>query len=202
MSETLLLLDSCTTDLVVAVVRDDAVLAGRAEAAGPLKGARLLPLAEEVMAEAGVGYGDLTGVAAGRGPGMFTGIRTGLATALGIAKGRGIECWGLCPLLALAADISDPAQFPAAIQIDARKGSVYCRLVDRSPDNTLIPLSEPFIAPAGALVSQMVVSIHPPGTLRLTPAGLLAAFRSSRASGAMLPALPLYIRPSDARPLR
>ncbi len=139
MSETLLLLDSCTSDLVVAVVRDDAVLAGRAEAAGPLKGARLLPLAEEVMAEAGVGYGDLTGVAAGRGPGMFTGIRTGLATALGIAKGRGIPTWGLCPLLALADDISDRAQFPAAIQIDARKGSVYCRLVDRSSDTRSSP---------------------------------------------------------------
>jgi tRNA threonylcarbamoyladenosine biosynthesis protein TsaB len=198
----LLLLDSCTSDLVVAVACDDAIVAGRAEAAGPLKGARLLPLAEEVMAEAGVGYADLTGVAAGRGPGMFTGIRTGLATALGIAKGRGISCWGLCPLLALAGDISEYSQFPTAVQIDARKGSVYCRLVELSSDNTLIPLSEPFIAPAGALLSQMVQSIHPPGSLQITPAGLLAAFRSSQASGTMLPPLPLYIRPSDARPLR
>jgi tRNA threonylcarbamoyladenosine biosynthesis protein TsaB len=202
MSETLLLLDSCTADLVVAVARDGAVLAGRAEAAGPLKGARLLPLAEEVMAEAGVAYADLTGVAAGRGPGMFTGIRTGLATALGIAKGRGIACWGLCPLLALAAGIGDPAQFPAAVQMDARKGEVYCRLVGRLGDGLLILLSDPFIANAGALLSQMAVSIHPPGTLRITPEGLLASLNSSRASGEMLPALPLYIRPSDARPLR
>ena len=45
--------------------------------------ARLVPLAVSVLAKAGKSFADITHVAAGCGPGSFTGIRVALAAAKG-----------------------------------------------------------------------------------------------------------------------
>lgn len=61
--------------------------------------ARLLPLAQELLAEAGFEFGDLDGVTFGRGPGSFTGLRVAAAAAQGLALASGVP---LFPVSSLA----------------------------------------------------------------------------------------------------
>ncbi|WP_437701803.1 tRNA (adenosine(37)-N6)-threonylcarbamoyltransferase complex dimerization subunit type 1 TsaB, partial [Achromobacter xylosoxidans] len=51
---------------------------------------RLLPMANELLAEAGLAPGALQAVAFGQGPGGFTGLRVACGVAQGMAMGLGI----------------------------------------------------------------------------------------------------------------
>jgi tRNA threonylcarbamoyladenosine biosynthesis protein TsaB len=84
----------------------------------------LLPLAEQLLAQLGMGAADLDLVVCSVGPGSFTGIRIGLATALGISHGRGIPVVGVSTLDAIARSWEghDGDVYPV---IDARKGKIY-----------------------------------------------------------------------------
>lgn len=66
----------CLWDDGVRLVRYEAMMRGQ--------DARLIPLVQEVMAEASWRYNDLDRIAVLRGPGSFTGLRIGLAAARGI----------------------------------------------------------------------------------------------------------------------
>ena len=86
----LLALDSATPASVAGVLladgrvveaRDDPPPGSRGEHA-----ARLLPLAEHVLREAGVAWDELERIAVGVGPGGFTGLRIGVATARALAQ--------------------------------------------------------------------------------------------------------------------
>jgi tRNA threonylcarbamoyladenosine biosynthesis protein TsaB len=63
---------------------------------------RLLEMADELLAGAGIGWGALERIAVGRGPGTFTGLRVGIATARGLAQSLGVELVGVSSLRALA----------------------------------------------------------------------------------------------------
>lgn len=66
----------------------------------------------------------LDAVAAARGPGSFTGIRVGLATAAGIAYGRGIPLYVLDSLPILLAQA--PAGLASVVTVrDAGRGEVF-----------------------------------------------------------------------------
>lgn len=82
----LLALDTATECLAVAVVAGDRHWAA-AEAGGPRASQRLLPLAFELLAAAGLAPADLDAIAFGRGPGAFTGLRTACSVAQGLALG-------------------------------------------------------------------------------------------------------------------
>lgn len=80
----ILALDSAAAGCNVCVWQDGKVLALKTESMMRGQDARLVPLVEEVMAEAKMTYADLDRIAVTRGPGSFTGLRVGLATARGI----------------------------------------------------------------------------------------------------------------------
>ena len=63
---------------------------------------RLLGMAGELLATAGLSFGDLDRVAVGVGPGRFTGLRVGVATARGLAQSLSLELVGVSSLRALA----------------------------------------------------------------------------------------------------
>ncbi len=89
---------------------------------------RLLPLAEDLLAQAGLSWEQLERVAVGVGPGTFTGLRIGVATARALAQSLGVELVGVSTLRALAhgarRDRSGGEREVLAV-IDARRGEVF-----------------------------------------------------------------------------
>ncbi len=85
---------------------------------------RLLPLANDLLAEANIDWHELERIAVGVGPGTFTGLRIGIATARGLAQSLGVELVGVSSLRALAHGASDQAQRVLAV-IDARRREVF-----------------------------------------------------------------------------
>lgn len=71
-------------------------------------------LVAEAMAEAGLGYGDLDGVAATAGPGLIGGVIVGLMTAKAIAQAHRLPLIGVNHLEghALSVRLTNPLQFP------------------------------------------------------------------------------------------
>jgi tRNA threonylcarbamoyladenosine biosynthesis protein TsaB len=83
----------------------------------------VLPWCDELLAQAGIGKANLNAIAAGIGPGAFTGVRLGLSLAQGMALALGLP---LIPLSTLA--IIAQAQHhdgPIAVLMDARMGECY-----------------------------------------------------------------------------
>lgn len=77
-------LDCASSGCGVCVWQDGRLLAQQHENMERGQDARLMPLVQEVMAQAGLSYPELDRVAVTRGPGSFTGLRIGLAAARGI----------------------------------------------------------------------------------------------------------------------
>ena len=63
---------------------------------------RLLALVNDLLEKANMGWSEIDRIAAGLGPGTFTGLRVGLATARGLAQSLGVELAGVSSLRALA----------------------------------------------------------------------------------------------------
>lgn len=86
----------------------------------------LLPMLDELMAEAQLTPQQLDAVAFGRGPGGFTGVRIGTAAAQAIALGADIPAAPVSDLAAIAARVQrENGDKKIAVAIDARMGEVY-----------------------------------------------------------------------------
>ncbi len=83
---------------------------------------RLLPLAAELLGDAGLGFADVDLIGVGVGPGTFTGVRIGVATARALAQAGGTALTGVSSLAALAAGI---ASRDVLAVIDARRGEAF-----------------------------------------------------------------------------
>ncbi len=56
---------------------------------------RLMPLCEDLMTQAGLGWTDLSRIGVGTGPGNFTGIRISVSAARGLALGLSVPAVGV-----------------------------------------------------------------------------------------------------------
>ncbi len=87
---------------------------------------RLLPLADHLLAQAGIGWESLQRIAVGVGPGTFTGLRVGVATARGLAQSLAVDLLGVSSLHALAhRALCDGREASVLAAIDARRGEVF-----------------------------------------------------------------------------
>lgn len=91
-----------------------------------LHGQRILPMVEQLLAEAGIGLTQLDALAFGRGPGAFTGLRIATGMIQGLAFGADLP---VCPVSSLAALAQQGHRLHQASQvlacIDARMDEVY-----------------------------------------------------------------------------
>ncbi|MBS9404836.1 tRNA (adenosine(37)-N6)-threonylcarbamoyltransferase complex dimerization subunit type 1 TsaB [Halomonas sp. TRM85114] len=87
---------------------------------------RLLPMVDEVLAEAGLPASALDAVAYGRGPGSFTGLRIAAGAAQGLAFGLDRPLLGVSTLAALALGGHCRYHYRYLITaLDARMGEIY-----------------------------------------------------------------------------
>ena len=82
----LLALDTAT-ELMAVGLCSAAGQVSRQEPGGAQSSARLIPLAQSLLAEAGLGWAALDAIAFSAGPGAFTGLRTACAVAQGLGLG-------------------------------------------------------------------------------------------------------------------
>jgi tRNA threonylcarbamoyladenosine biosynthesis protein TsaB len=118
-------LDTASPATVTGVLRaDGGVVEARDDPPPGSRGdhaARLLPLVEQALAQAGVEWADVDRLAVGVGPGGFTGLRIGIATARALAQANGLP---LVPVGSLAALAAGAGGTVAAV-LDARRGEVF-----------------------------------------------------------------------------
>jgi len=151
--------------------------------------AQITELARGALAEAGVSADDVTHVAAGRGPGSFTGIRVALAAAKGFVIATGAGGVGVSCLAAMAYAVRDghgDGGHPVLATADTRRGSFFAQLFGRDgvplDDISEIDPDAPGACPAtwrGALVTGVgataLATAFPDAGLVFPDAGLTGA---------------------------
>jgi tRNA threonylcarbamoyladenosine biosynthesis protein TsaB len=124
----LLALDTSSLACSVALLLGDNIVERHEEQ--PREHTRLLvPMINEVLAEAGISSADLDGIVLGNGPGSFIGMRIATSVAQGMAFAAGIKVVPVSSLLAVAAETmaAEGAEYVAVCQ-DAHMNEVYLGL--------------------------------------------------------------------------
>lgn len=135
---------------------------------------RLLPMAADLLVQAGIGWRQLELIAVGVGPGAFTGLRVGAATARGLAQSLALPLTGFSSLRALAhaALAQDPLAADRVLAvIDARRGEVFAAVYDRSPAGGMVEAAPPRAAAPGSLGAVLIEAGFPHGSGRVIVIG-------------------------------
>lgn len=128
----LLALDTATESCSAALALEDRLLTREAELARG-HAEHILPMIDELLAEAGIGLPALDAIAFGRGPGSFTGVRLAAGIAQGLAFGAGLGVVPVSDLRALAQRAFDArgGVTRALVCNDARMQEVYWACFER-----------------------------------------------------------------------
>ena len=216
----ILAIDTATNACSAALYTGGDVVTGRHEDMVRGHAERLLPMIDEVMADAGMTSAALELIAVTVGPGAFTGLRVGLAAARGLALARSIPCFGATTTETIAAALHPGG--PSAVLIDSKRSDLYVQVFDAQGR----PLCQPSaVLPddLGAFMSGLDMGSEPltlagdgvtrardilaesgfdclDGRVRYPDAADLARLAAARwRPGQSLAApAPLYIRPPDA----
>ena len=117
----------------------------------------ILPMIDELLAEAGCKLKDLDGLAFGRGPGGFTGLRIAAGVIQGLAYGAGLRVAPVSSLAAVAFLATSPPSCPSCpsgpsssapsapssgvlVCNDARMNEVYWGCYRFDPDAPCVPI--------------------------------------------------------------
>ena len=181
--------DTSAGHCAAALLRGDQVVTSKLELMTRGQAERLVPLLEEVLAEGGVGWKDLTAIGVGVGPGNFTGIRIAVSAARGLALGLGIPAVGVngCQSRALI----EPSAVPA---IPAPRDQVYlCDTADPCAMPRLITKADAEAQSRGKIWAES----SPPSL-----ADAIARVAAQNYQTTTQPPAPLYAREADAAPSR
>ncbi len=219
----LLAFDTATPAVTVALYDGTHVLAETTTVDARRHGELLASSIDAVLTESGAGRLDITAVAAGTGPGPYTGLRAGLVTARVLGSALGVPVYGVCTLDVIAADAAAAAggrEFIVAT--DARRREVYWARYDASgrrldgpavgipadvADVATARLAAPTAQAAPGVLAAGAGALLYPGVLgepigpSYPAAGTLARL-AARQLTAGLPATgaePIYLRRPDAR---
>jgi tRNA threonylcarbamoyladenosine biosynthesis protein TsaB len=104
---------------------------------------RLLGAVDWLLQTTDMEITDISALAVGVGPGSFTGLRIGMATAKGLAHGKGLPLLGISSLDAIGAGVRSERLI--CVVMDARKKQVYCCFYRCKPDGRIFRSSEPAV---------------------------------------------------------
>lgn len=124
-------IDAAVGGCSVAVTRNGSPLAAAAEAMVRGHAEVLPPMIRRVMAQAGIGWPELTAIAATVGPGSFTGVRIGLAAARGLALATGATTVPITTLEAIAAG-AGVGDAPLLVALDSKRQDLYAQWFENS----------------------------------------------------------------------
>lgn len=142
MTLTLLALETSSSRCGVALLRtagDDAQVLSLEHEGAQEHAERLLPMARQLLTQAGLQPADLDAVAFGQGPGGFTGLRVACGVAQGIALAQDIPVVPVVSHQAVAAQVPARPDQAVVVALDARMGEVYLavyRRIDGASDDT------------------------------------------------------------------
>jgi tRNA threonylcarbamoyladenosine biosynthesis protein TsaB len=145
----LLAIETATEACSVALLHGDTVI-DRSELAPRRHAELVLPMAESLLAEAGISRRQLDAIAVGRGPGAFTGVRLGISMAQGLGLALDVPVATVSSLAALALEAA-PGDGPVLALIDARMGEIYAGAFRIDGDGLLEPLGSERVCPPEAL---------------------------------------------------
>ncbi|RAO77155.1 tRNA (adenosine(37)-N6)-threonylcarbamoyltransferase complex dimerization subunit type 1 TsaB [Dyella jiangningensis] len=167
----LLAIETSTEACSVALIHGDEIIA-RSEIAPRRHAELVLPMADNLLAEAGLGRHALDAIAVGRGPGAFTGVRLGISLAQGMALALDVPVVTVSSLAALALEAPEDESAILAV-IDARMGEIYAASFRRDDNGGLIALDDERVCLPQALSLPEQVRWHVVGTGWATYAGEL-----------------------------
>ncbi|MEO7053234.1 MAG: tRNA (adenosine(37)-N6)-threonylcarbamoyltransferase complex dimerization subunit type 1 TsaB [Rhodanobacter sp.] len=146
----LLAIETATESCSVALIHGEELIA-RSEIAPRRHTELVLPMADELLAEAGISRRALDAIAVGRGPGAFTGVRLAVSLAQGMALALDLPVITISSLAALALEASEEEGPAILAVIDARMGEIYAASYRRDDRGGLIELDAERIATAETL---------------------------------------------------
>lgn len=182
---------------------------------------RLIPMIEEALRGAGIGIADIDRIAAGNGPGTFTGTRIAVAAAraLSLATRKPIVALSSLNVIACHPRIEGGSDGRAIlVAMNANRGEVYCQVFHgvtreaRSPPLLLrIAAARDLVADTSVIVAGTGApalldgAANGPSGILPGPADVLPDARHILPLVARMPPLavplrPLYLRPPDATP--
>ncbi|HEY1761476.1 MAG TPA: tRNA (adenosine(37)-N6)-threonylcarbamoyltransferase complex dimerization subunit type 1 TsaB [Acidimicrobiales bacterium] len=104
----------------------------------------LIPGIQELLASVGVSAQSLDRIVVDRGPGLYTGLRVGLATAVGLALAASCELVGVTSLEVLAAGAHRAGvRGTLLVAVDGRRGEVFAQSFQL--DDVVTLTSEPSV---------------------------------------------------------
>lgn len=117
----------------------------------------LVPGIRELLASVGLAAKSLDRVVVDRGPGLYTGLRVGLATAVGLALAANCDLVGVTSLELLAAGaLRAGVRGPLIAAVDGRRGEVFVQSFQL--DDTLRPTNEPSVERPDELIARWTSS--------------------------------------------
>lgn len=95
--------------------------------------AKLVPMIQDVMVEAGIGFADVGLIVTTIGPGSFTGLRIGLSTARALGMARNIPVQGVGTMEAMAASCGQKDGFQPFVVLETKRRDFYVQGPEIAP---------------------------------------------------------------------
>ena len=151
----ILAMESSAKAASVALTRDGALVAQSIQCSGLTHSRTLLPMAEDLLKNAGVKLSEVDRFAVAHGPGSFTGVRIGVAAVKGLAWAAEKPAVGVSTLEAMAwHGVAAGEGSLICCAMDARRNQVYNALFEIK-NGTPVRLTEDRAISVDALVSDL-----------------------------------------------
>lgn len=150
----LLVIDTSTKPLTVAIAEDYKVLAEAHESNLRSHSVNLLPDIQKILAEVNLKQNQIDRVVIAQGPGSYTGIRIGVTTAKVLAWTLNKELVGVSSLEVLARNIHDFDGFIVPF-FDARNGNVFAGVYEENKNDELKSVVDDQHVPMASLLEQV-----------------------------------------------